>query len=180
MKQFRFETHRGVVTEYPENTMPAIRAAVEQGYDMVEFDLKFTADCRCVLLHDHSVGRMARCSDGSETENLPITDMTFDAVRALDFGLHKGESFCGTKIPTLEELCEFAEKNPISLKIDNVFETFSSEQRKGMYEILASYDLGEKVGFTCAHPETFGEVRALFPKCEMHYDGKLADYGYDI
>ena len=32
------EAHRGVSTEYPENTLCALRAAARQGYGMVEVD----------------------------------------------------------------------------------------------------------------------------------------------
>jgi len=39
-----FQAHRGVSTEYPENTMPAFIAAVEQGYTYIETDPLVTKD----------------------------------------------------------------------------------------------------------------------------------------
>ena len=38
------QAHRGVSTDAPENTFAAYRAAVEQGYDIIELDPKFV-DC---------------------------------------------------------------------------------------------------------------------------------------
>ena len=48
----RLQAHKGVECEYPENTMPSFRAAVEQGYEMIELDVRATKDDRFVLLHD--------------------------------------------------------------------------------------------------------------------------------
>ena len=36
-----FQAHRGVSTEYPENTMPAFEAAWTQGYQIIETDPLF-------------------------------------------------------------------------------------------------------------------------------------------
>ena len=36
MDDCKLQAHRGVSTDYPENTMPAFAGAVEQGYDIIE------------------------------------------------------------------------------------------------------------------------------------------------
>ena len=46
-----YQAHRGVQKEYPENTMAAIRAAKEQGYDIIEIDPAVTKDGVIVLMH---------------------------------------------------------------------------------------------------------------------------------
>ena len=48
----KLQAHRGVSTDCPENTMAAFREAVSQGYDVIEFDPKFTRDGEIVVLHD--------------------------------------------------------------------------------------------------------------------------------
>ncbi|MBQ7313240.1 MAG: glycerophosphodiester phosphodiesterase, partial [Clostridia bacterium] len=111
----RIEAHRGVGTDAPENTMPAFEAAVRQGYDMIELDLKFTADDRCVVLHDGSVGRTGRLSDGSPADNRKIAELTLDEARSLDYGLWKDESFRGTEIPLFADVLAFAKANGIPL-----------------------------------------------------------------
>ncbi len=54
-----YQAHRGVQKEYPENTMAAIRAAKEQGYDIIEIDPAVTKDGVIVLMHDDTINRRA-------------------------------------------------------------------------------------------------------------------------
>ncbi len=169
----RIEAHRGVGTDAPENTFPAFEAAVRQGYDMIELDLKFTADDVCVVLHDGSVGRTGRTKDGETVENRKIADMTFDEARALDYGLWKGNAFRGTELPLFADVLAFAKRNRIPLKIDNCFEHFTPERRELLYRLIDAADMGNLVGFTCGNATTFDEVSARFPEAKFHYDGVI-------
>ncbi len=171
--KIRIEAHRGVGTDAPENTLPAFEAAVRQGYDMIELDLKFTADDRCVVLHDGSVGRTGRHSDGSPADNRKIAELTFDEARSLDYGLWKDESFRGTDIPLFADVLAFAKNAGIPLKIDNCYEHFTHERREILYRLLDEADMGHLVGFTCSNPASFEEVAGRFPEAEFHYDGVI-------
>lgn len=51
--------HRGNAAEYPENTLPALRSALELGARYVEFDVQLSADRYPVLLHDSNLKRTA-------------------------------------------------------------------------------------------------------------------------
>jgi glycerophosphoryl diester phosphodiesterase len=51
--------HRGNAAEYPENTLPALRSALDLGVRHVEFDVQMTADRLPVLIHDSSLKRTA-------------------------------------------------------------------------------------------------------------------------
>ena len=64
-KMIRLQAHRGVAAEYPENTMAAFNASVEQGYHLIELDPKYTSDGQFVFLHDKTLNRTARNTDGS-------------------------------------------------------------------------------------------------------------------
>ncbi|SDT01803.1 glycerophosphodiester phosphodiesterase [Actinopolymorpha singaporensis] len=50
--------HRGEPHGNRENTLPAIEAAVAAGADMVEIDLRLTADDRLIVLHDPTLERL--------------------------------------------------------------------------------------------------------------------------
>src|ERR1044072_7139430 len=50
---------RGNVAEYPENTLPALRSALDLGARHVEFDVQLTADRQPVLLNDSNLQRVA-------------------------------------------------------------------------------------------------------------------------
>ena len=171
--RIRIEAHRGVGTDAPENTLPAFEAAVRQGYDMIELDLKFTADDRCVVLHDGSVGRTGRQPDGSPADNRKIAELTLDEARTLDYGLWKGEAFRGTEIPLFTDVLAFAKQAGIPLKIDNCYERFTAERRELLYRQIEEAEMGPLVGFTCGNVSSFAEVAERFPEAEFHYDGVI-------
>ncbi len=50
--------HRGILTQYPENSMRSLMAAVEQGF-AIETDLRLTADGDFLLLHDETFEKLA-------------------------------------------------------------------------------------------------------------------------
>lgn len=50
--------HRGDPVGFRENTLPAFAAAVRAGADMVEVDVRLTADGRVAVLHDPTLKRL--------------------------------------------------------------------------------------------------------------------------
>ena len=50
--------HRGFSSRYPENTLPAIRAAIRLGVDYVEIDVQETADGKLIVFHDDRLNRI--------------------------------------------------------------------------------------------------------------------------
>lgn len=88
--------HRGYSTIAPENTLEAYRLSKQMGFNYVEADVSFTSDGVPVLLHDETIDRT---SDGTGA----IGSMTFEQVRAYDFGSWKSEDYAGAKIPSFEE-----------------------------------------------------------------------------
>lgn len=95
-------SHRGGGATAPENTLPAIRAAIAHGFDYVEVDLALTADGHVVLMHDATVDRT---TDGTGR----VADLTLAQVRALDAGGWFAPEFVGTRVPTGDELLEVLE-----------------------------------------------------------------------
>ena len=51
--------HRGNAAEFPENTLPALRSALELGARHIEFDVQLCADRQPVLLNDSNLKRTA-------------------------------------------------------------------------------------------------------------------------
>jgi glycerophosphoryl diester phosphodiesterase len=92
-------SHRGGGATAPENTLPAIQAALTGGFDYVEVDVALTVDRQAVLMHDSTVDRT---TDGHGR----VGDLTFDAVRALDAGAWFDPQFTGTPVPTFAEFLD--------------------------------------------------------------------------
>lgn len=71
--------HRGMVTEYQENTLPAIKAALDSDKcDGCEFDVFLTKDNKVVLFHDENLKRVTGVdksiyeSTWAELKDLPV------------------------------------------------------------------------------------------------------------
>lgn len=101
--------HRGNHIDHPENSIPAITSCADIGADVVEVDLRKTADGRYVLLHDDTVNR-------TTTGSGRLADMTLAQTRALRL-LGPGRSETDLLIPTLEEALDAA-KGRVMLNID--------------------------------------------------------------
>ncbi len=172
MKNYVLEAHRGVGTDFPEQTMAAYRAAVEQGYGMIELDTKFTKDDTCVLLHDRTVNRTGRRKDGTALpEQTAITDLTLEEAESLDFGIWFGPQFIGEKIPTLAEVLVFALDAKIPLKFDNVLWSETPERRQIFFKTIEKMGAQSVTEITCSRTEQIREVLQNLPACQIHYDG---------
>jgi glycerophosphoryl diester phosphodiesterase len=96
--------HRGASGHAPENTMAAFRKALALGVTFIETDLQLSRDSHFVAIHDDTVNRT---TNGQGT----VHDMTLAELRKLDAGSWFGSEFAGERIPTLEEILEFAKKH---------------------------------------------------------------------
>ena len=76
------------------------------GAGFIETDLQLSRDARFVAIHDATVNRT---TNGQGT----VHDMTLADLRRLDAGSWFGSEFAGERIPTLEEILEFARKHDV-------------------------------------------------------------------
>lgn len=88
----RVIAHRGASAYAPENTLKAIRLALEMGVDAVEVDVRLSKDGYLVVIHDDTLDRT---TDGSG----PVAEFTLAELKMLNAGL-------GERIPTLQEVLE--------------------------------------------------------------------------
>lgn len=88
--------HRGASADHPENTLAAFEAAARAGADVIEFDLRLTADGVPVVLHDEDLSRT------TEGRGL-VRETTLAQVKALDASAGRGPR---QEVPTLAEALE--------------------------------------------------------------------------
>ena len=138
--------HRGAKMFAPENTLPAIRKAIEMGYDYVELDLRYSRDGAPVIFHDL---RLSGKTNGFGTVALS----KFSSLRKLDAGVWFGDEFRGTKIPTFEE-CLKVMHGRINLYLD-----IKESPKPEVYGLLKKYgycrDNMVAVGFLKRHLRKF-------------------------
>ena len=96
-KRFLVSCHRGCTERAPENTVAAARDALRLGVDLIECDLRTTADGHLVIMHDSTVDRT---TDGFG----PISGMTLAQVRRLRIRDTRFAAIGVHRVPTLEEL----------------------------------------------------------------------------
>lgn len=102
--------HRGASHVAPENTLSAIRAAIEAGAEWAEIDVQETKDGVVVVLHDQDLMRLAG-------DPRRIADMTYEEARQLDVGAKFDPKFAGERLPTLKEAIDLA-RGKIKLNIE--------------------------------------------------------------
>jgi glycerophosphoryl diester phosphodiesterase len=102
--------HRGGAALAPENTVAAIRRAIEARADWAEIDVQRTADGAVVVLHDGDLLRVG----GSPRR---VSESTLSQIKSVDVGSSFGEQFRGERVPTLDEVIAAA-NNRIRLTIE--------------------------------------------------------------
>lgn len=169
----KLQAHRGVSTEAPENTLPAIELAAAQGYSIAEVDVSVTKDGTLVLLHDDTLNRTARRADGSAIEeHLPLAQLTYEETMKYDFGGWFSKKYEGTPIPLFTDILKFARTAGIKLKIDNKYQRFASADKQALYDLLAQYD--DIAALTCSTIDALQEALEQLPNLEYHYDGPIS------
>jgi glycerophosphoryl diester phosphodiesterase len=94
----------------PENTIPAVQAAIDAGIEWVELDVRTTKDGHLVLSHDDNLHKVA---------GIPgkIKEMSLEEIKAVDAGSWFANRFSGESIPTFKEALQYC-KNKININIE--------------------------------------------------------------
>lgn len=153
--------HRGGAGLAPENTMAAFQQAVEMGVDILELDVRATADGVLVVIHDATV---ERTTNGRGA----VHEHTLAALQQLDAGYHwtpdGGDTFPfrgrGVTIPTLREL--FTAFPDMRMNVDlkqkepSIVHAFA--------RLLVEYDMVEQVLTGSFHDDVLSDYRCCLPE----------------
>jgi glycerophosphoryl diester phosphodiesterase len=96
--------HRGFSDEAPENSMAAFQKAIEAKSDMLELDVRLTADNVPVVFHDR---RLQRTSDGSGAVNQKHSHNLIE----IDNGSWFSPKFNRERIPLLKDIFPILKKD---------------------------------------------------------------------
>lgn len=126
-------SHRGNWREAPENSVWAIRKAIEAGADMAEIDLALTKDSVLILMHDRTIDR-------TTTGKGAPADYTLAEIKELYLRDGAGHA-TQMRVPTLEEILQESKGN-IFLNLDKGFNYIGL-----VYPLLEKYDMLNEVLF---------------------------------
>ena len=99
--------HRGNAAEYPENTLPALRSALELGARFLAFDVQLSGDRQPVLLNDSSLKRTA----GLDRNALEMT-LTELAEVSVNEAARFQDRYTDVGIPTLAQAASLLATHP--------------------------------------------------------------------
>lgn len=126
--------HRAANQNFPENSIVAIEEAIRMGVDIIELDIRVTADGVVVLMHDQTVDRTTTGTGDIET-------LDYSYLQTLNL-LHKGEATL-EKIPTLEEALKVTKGRimvDMDMKTDKVEEVLEVVKAMDVVDELLFFD----------------------------------------
>jgi glycerophosphoryl diester phosphodiesterase len=161
--------HRIATPFAPENSLSALRAAILLGVDIVETDVRLTADGEVVFIHD---GDVDRTFDGTGA----VDALTLAAIEAMAVhvppGLPVGDFSC-EQVPTLERFFGLS-AGRIVVDID----VKDADAGVLTAEYMADHDLFGDAYLLCS-PEACAAIRAAVPDAPImsrpHYPSEVAD-----
>jgi len=153
--------HRGYSAAAPENTVAALRAALEAGIEAVEFDVQTAACGTPVLIHDPMLGRTTNGVG-------PVRRRPLAQLKALDAGSWFGPEFSGERIPTLEEALE-----TVAGRAQQVFQDIKGyremEDLDRMVTLTRNSGLDEVTIFTSSDWVIMNRLRQVAPEIRRAY-----------
>jgi len=119
--------HRGYMEKYPENSLSAIRAALDAGACMVEFDVQMDANQQIVLLHDDDFKRTAGISQ-SIFKQQDYSQISVHEPKRL------GDRFSPEPVPMLTQVIELLVQYPDTTALVEIKD--ESIQQWGMEKVV--------------------------------------------
>ena len=153
--------HRGYSDAAPENTIPAFEKAVENGATAVELDVQMTKDGEIVVLHDDNLKRTA----GLDAN---IWDVTYDEIKDLDNGSFFSAEYAGTRIPTLQEVLQYARgKLYLNIEIKRTGHDEGIEDK--VVQIIRNNDFENDCDITSMDYDTLVYINQRYPDILLAY-----------
>jgi glycerophosphoryl diester phosphodiesterase len=152
--------HRGASGEYPENTLPAFRAAVEVGADYIELDVHCTRDGEVVVIHDDGLSRVA-------SDNRFVAQVTMAELESVDAAFNftrdgAGWPFRGQgiRVPRLAQVLESWPGSRFVIE----FKPRDPAIADATIEVVRRTRTDRRVLFASEHLLPIARVRALAPQ----------------
>lgn len=147
--------HRGAAGRTPENTIAAVRAAVEDGADWVEIDVQESLDGEIVVVHDSDLMKLAKV-------NRKIWDMTLVELKQIDIGSWFGEEFSSERIPTLREVLEEVRGKALLL-IELKYYGHDQQLEQRVVDVVEQAGMVEEVAFMSLQRSGIDKLQKLRP-----------------
>lgn len=152
--------HRGSSGSNPENTLSAIRAAVDEGADWVEIDVQETADDLVVVMHDSDFMKLSG-------EDLKIWDAEMSDLQTIDIGSWFDPAFADERVPTLEQALEELRGHPSKLLIELKYYGHDIDLENRTAQIVEAAGMTDQVALMSLKYPAVQKMKALRPDWQV-------------
>ena len=147
--------HRGASHAAPENTMAAIRLAIEEGADWVEINVQETADGEIAVFHDSDFMKLAGV-------NLKIWDATREDLKRIDIGSWLSPEFKDERVPLLTDLLAYC-KGKVKVDIELKYYGHNKQLEQRVVDIVEAHDMATEVMIMSLKIESVRKMKSLRP-----------------
>jgi glycerophosphoryl diester phosphodiesterase len=158
--------HRGASAHAPENTLAAIKMAIDVGADGVEFDVRLAADGVPVVIHDPTLKRVAARRDR-------VADLTSAELGRIDVGswfnaryhTRARAEFVHETVPTLANVLDVLASNDGLIYVElKCTKTSYKQLAAAVCQALAASPLLARVIIKSFYHGALGEIHRLMPE----------------
>ncbi len=153
--------HRGDSAHAPENTLSALRRAIELKAEIAEIDVQETKDGVVMVLHDKDLLRVAGVSRG-------LWELTFDEARELDVGSWFSPEFEGEQLPTLEEALDLV-RGRIRLIVELKYNGHDQRLAERTVEVIRKMGMQDQCVISSLNYQGLQEVKACDSRLQTLY-----------
>ena len=150
--------HRGYSAKAPENTLPAFKMCMDEGFSAAELDVQMLGDGTIIVMHDDNLKRTTGL-------NKNVWEVTYDEIRDLDNGAFFDKAFEGTRIPTLDEVLKLAGSGDTKLYLNIEIKRNGHDEgiTQKVVDIILENDYLNNCDITSQDYSTLEEVRKINP-----------------
>ena len=140
--------HRGGAKEVPENTIAALKWALDLNVDCIEIDVRLSKEGIPVVIHDPSAARMIGAVNSPH-----ISRLTLPQIQEFDVGRSFDHTYIGETIPTLIDVLNLnwnktglmieikKSRHPAKVLVDAVFKTLSMAKKPLPSIVMGSFSV---------------------------------------
>ena len=147
--------HRGYSAVAPENTLPALAAAILAGATDLAFDVRTSPDGVPVDIH-------ARTVDRTTGGTGHVWDLPLDALQGLDAGSWFSPAYAGVRVPALTEVLDLFPGTDAALLLE-IKPPADLEQVKAILALVAERELLSRTVVQSFDPQIVRLVREAAP-----------------
>jgi glycerophosphoryl diester phosphodiesterase len=150
--------HRGICSKAPENTLASFeRAAVTEGVDMIELDVRLSKDEEVIVLHDRTLQR-------TSVGNGPARNYSMEEISHFDAGSWFHPMFSGQRIPTLYEVLQKVGNRlwvDVEIKSDWLHQEPPGLLEERVLDVVSRCGLNDRVLFSSFNHQLLANIKRL-------------------